>query len=47
MLDFNFKKYGKKLLNIYFIAVILIPETRQEKGELCIALFADQLTAGA
>ena len=36
----------KKLLNIFF-AFILISETRQEKGQLSIAVFADQPKAGA
>ena len=36
-----------KNCGIHFVAVVLIPETRQEKDELGIALFADQLNAGA
>ena len=35
-----------KKLQIYFVAVILILETWQEKSELSIVLFADQIKAG-
>ena len=40
MLDFNFEKNCKKSCKIYFVAAILIPETRYKQGELSIALIA-------
>ena len=47
MLGFNFEKNMPKKFQIYFIAVALISEARQKKGELNTALFAEQLKAGA
>ena len=41
MLDFNFKKNMPKNYKIYFIAVILMRETRQEQDELSITSIAD------
>ena len=44
MLDFNFeKKYAKKLPNIFYGCYFdTVLKTRQEHGEVSIALIADQ-----
>ena len=47
MLDSNFEKNMLQKLLYIFVAIILILEARQEKGELSIALFVDHLKVGA